>query len=448
MKKIVLNILLLVASMQASDSMETWLEDGKVNGNLRYYYIETQIDRPNGVDSSAHANAIGGQLGYTTGSLNGFRLGATFMTTLGFALPNVVDASNIGRDNGVRKTGSASGNIAQDGFSVIGEAFIEYKFKDLTTTYGRKVIKTPLIHAKDVRMLPSAVQGLFFDYKLNNNVKLGASYLTHFKQRTSDRYTNIIEHVLGDDTKTVTGSKSGEVIVASATYNDDNIDAKLYNYYADDFMNAVYVSLGFKNKISDNLSYKFDTQYIGQRSIGHADDYMSTAGSITGGKEIDANLLAAKIGFNYKESGLSFAFSKVFSDSDKHDSLVTPWDGTPLLTNMITSNSLFVSNYGQGLKADSVYIGGSRGVKVAYTQKYDFTGVKGFKSSLAYLHIDNNNFAKNEDNYNAVVAYSYKKYSLALKGIWVNHASSSAADGTVSQHDKLIQYRVIGNYRF
>ncbi len=449
MKKIVLNTLLLISSLQAADSLESWFKDGEINGNLRYYYIETQKDNPDGTHSSAHSNAIGGQLGYTTSELNGFKIGATFMTTLPFALPTTVDASTIGRDNGVRKAGSAGGKIAQDGFSVIGEAFLEYKYEDLTTTFGRKVIKTPLIHAKDVRMIPSAVQGLFFDYEVSSEINLGASYLTHFKQRTSDRFTNIIEHALGDNNKLITGSNSGEVVVLNALYDDKIINAKLYNYYADDFMNSIYAGIGFKNKIDEDISYKIDTQYIRQNSIGHADDYMKTAGSLTGGKKISSNAVGAKFGVDYKESGLVFAFSKVFRDSNKHDSLVTPWDGTPLFTNMITSNALFMSNYGKGLTSDSIYIGGSRGLKIAYTQKYDFTGVKGFKSSLSYLNVDNDRFLKSQEDFNAVVSYTKDKFSLALKGIWVNHNTSSKADGTINtQNDKLIQYRVIGNYKF
>jgi len=445
MKKLLMSALLVSSSIYAADSLESWFSEGSVKGNVKYYYIETKKDKLN-ADTSAHSNSIGGKLNFTTGNLYGFQTGATFMTTNGFALPNSVDTSIIGRDNGVREEGSASGSIAQDSFSVLGEVFLKYTYQDLSLLYGRKVIKTPLIHAKEVRMLPSAVQGAFSEYKMDD-LTIGLSYLTHFKQRTSDNFMNIVEHALGDDTRTITGDSKGEIIVFDTVYKNDNLGFKFYNYYADDFINSIYVDGGYKANV-DDISYSINAQYINQKSIGNADDYLSSTNALNL-KEIDVNAYGLKLGLGVSESKLAFAFSQVKKDSSKHDSLVLPWDGTPLFTNTITSNNLFVSNYGKGLTADSIYIGGSRGLNCKYTQTYGFAGLKGIKTVLSYLNIHNDRFANNQQDYNAVIAYGKGDFSLALKGIWVNNNTSAKADGTINEQDsKLTQYRVIANYKF
>jgi len=448
-KKIILSSLILVASAQAVDSVQSWFEEGTVKGNVKYYYIETKKDIPNSPSTSAHANAIGGQLGYTTANWNGFQTGATFMTTNGFALPNSVDTSILGKDNGVRFNGTPAqkSEVAQDSFAVLGEVFMKYTYKDFSALYGRQVIKTPLIHAKEVRMLPSAVQGAFVDYKLGN-ASVGASYLTHFKQRTSDQFTNIIKHALGDNTRAITGDDEGEVVVIDGVYKADSASVKLYNYYAKDFMNSLYIDADYKNKLDSGLTVNVGLQYINQKSIGNADDNLRDNTAFTGGKRISSNAFGLKIGAGYDESKLDLAFTKVLADSDRHDSLVLPWDGTPLYSNMITSNDLFQSNYGKALNADSIYIGGSAGMKLAYTQKYDFTGFKGLKTVVSYLNVDNSKFANNQRDYNAVIAYGIGNFSLALKGIWVRHNTSQNTVGTVSQIDKLTQYRVIANLKF
>jgi len=446
-KKIILSSLILVASAQAIDSIQSWFEEGTVKGNVKYYYIETKKDIPNSPSTSAHANAIGGQLSYTTANWNGFQTGATFMTTNGFALPNAVDTSILGRDNGVRLGTGAGGEDAQASFAVLGEVFMKYSYKDFSALYGRQVIKTPLIHAKEVRMLPSAVQGAFVDYKMGKGI-VGASYLTHFKQRTSDQFTNIIKHALGDNTRAVTGNDEGEIVVIDGAYKGDISSVRLYNYYAKDFMNSLYIDANFKNKLDSGWTVNAGYQYIYQKSIGNADTNLNKTGSLTNGNKISSNAFGFKFGAGYDESKFDFAFTKVLADSDRHDSLVLPWDGTPLYSNMITSNDLFQSNYGKALNADSIYIGGSAGVKLAYTQKYDFTGVKGLKTVVSYLNVDNSKFANNQRDYNAVIAYGIGNFSLALKGIWVRHNSSQNAVGTVSQIDKLTQYRVIANLKF
>ncbi len=446
-RKIILSTLIMISSSQAADSIASWFEEGSVKGNIRYYYIETKKDLGGGNKTSAHANSIGGQLHYETGDLYGFRSGVTFMTTNGFALPNAVDTSIIGRDNGVRLGTGAGGEDAQDSFSVLGEAYVAYSYKDLDLAYGRRILDTPLIHEKDVRMLPSAVQGAFVSYGLSDNTQFGISYLTHFKQRTSDRFVNIVQHALGDNTQAITGDTKGDVLLLDVDYKLGGFGAKAYNYYVDDFMNALYLESSFKNKLDSGLTYHAAVQYINQMSIGTADKNLGNDAALAGGK-IDVNAFALKTGVKMGESGVDLAVSKVLSSSNKHDSLVLPWDGTPLFTNMITSNDLFQSNYGKALGADSIYIGGSRGVKVAYTQGYDFLGLEGVKTVLSYLNVDNDKFEDNQRDYNAVIAYGKGDFSLALKGIWVRYNSSSNSVGTVSQIAKLNQYRVIANYKF
>jgi len=448
MKKIVISVLFSISFLEAADSFNSWFEEGNVKGNIKYYYIETKKAKSDGSKTSAHANSLGGTLSYTTGELYGFQTGATFMTTNGFALPNEVDASILARDNGVRLENDPSGEIARESFSVLGEVYIQYKSKNLVALYGRSVINTPLIHAKDVRMLPSAVQGALVDYNMDSGIKLEASYLTHFKQRTSDKFIDIIEHALGDNTRLITGDNSGEVIELGGEYKGDHVQVKLYDYYVDNFINSLYFETLFKNTLSSGYSYVAGFEYINQASIGNAANNLAADPSLAGGK-IDVNTYALKIGMGYRESDFKLAYSKVMKNSDKHDSLVLPWDGTPLYTNAITSNDLFQSNYGKALTADSVYIGGSQGVKLSYTQKYNFTGVKGFKTVLAYLNVDNDKFINTQEDINAVIAYGIGDFSLALKGIWVKNNTSADADGSIKpQDDRFTQYRVIANYKF
>ncbi|PHR59555.1 MAG: hypothetical protein COA44_01015 [Arcobacter sp.] len=449
MKHFLLATYIFTSFAFGADSLATWFQEGSVKGNVKYYYIETKKDKTDGSHTSAHANSIGGTLSYTTGNLYGFSTGVTFMTTNGFALPNVVDTSILGKDNGVRLGTGAGGEDAQDSFSVLGEVFIKYEYKDFTALYGRKVIKTPLIHAKEVRMLPSAIQGAFVDYKVADETTIGASYLTHFKQRTSDQFTNIIEHALGANTKTITGSDEGDIFVADIVYKSEKITFRVYDYYAKDFMNSAYADVDVKNTLASGWKMNVAYQYIYQTSIGNADTNLNKVNSITNGNKVSSHAMGFKFNAGYKESSIGFAFSKVLSNNDRHDSLVLPWDGTPLFTNMITSNDLFQSNYGKALNADSIYIGGSTGIKFVYTQKYDFTGIKGFKTSLSYLNVRNRAFENNQRDYNIVLGYGIGDFSLALKGIWVRHNTSQKEDGSINpQDDKLTQYRVIANYKF
>jgi len=442
---------LFATSLSANSDANNFIElfsKGEAYGNIKYYYIQTDKDKTytNQPNTSASANSIGGQLGFKTARFKGFSAAVTFMTTNPFLIsddPAKVDTSIIAKDNGAR------GGDATKGFAVVGEAYIGFDYKGANVTYGRKVIKTPLLHAKEVRMLPSTFNGLYTSYTINESNKIGFDYITEFKQRTSDEFVNIIEHALGDKTREVTGSDSGYMLMGSYNYKKDALKVNLYDSYAKDFLNSAYIDVLLDRKI-EGIKFHMAAQYINQRSIGNAEDNLAKVGSLTDGKKVRSNAFGAIIAGTMDYGTLTVAYSKVFKDDKYHDSLVLPWDGTPLFTNMITSNDLFQSIYGNALKADSIYIGGSEGIKIAYKQRFDGVGLKGLSLTAAALRTSNSKFTKGTQyDYNAVLAYKYDKVlSFALKGIWVENSATAEQDGTVSQLKQLSQYRVIANYKF
>ncbi|MDF1884028.1 hypothetical protein JHD49_08765 [Sulfurimonas sp. SAG-AH-194-C21] len=452
MKRISLATIIFSSALLATSEVSTLAEvfnEASMSGNVKYYYIQTDKDKSaqNAVNTSAYANTVGGQFHFDTASLYGFRSGVTFMTTNPFLLGPNVDASIIGRDNGVRVEGNPSGNVASKGFSILAEAYLAYDYKNMGIYVGREVIRTPLIDAKVVRLLPSAVEGTSLYYKVGKTSKIDVAYYNAFKQRTSDVFINIIKHALGDQTKTITGSDSGYVGMLGINHKTEKYSVGLYNYYASDFMNSLYLGGSYKTNIAD-AKVTLEAQYINQKSIGNADAYFSANAGTYGGK-ISSNAFGFKVTTSLRSAKFFIAYSKVLQESAKHDGLVLPWDGTPLFTNMITSNDLFLSNYGKSLGSDSIYIGGSRGIKLGYVQKFDAIGLDGVSTTLTYLNTANSRFNRDQNDYNIVLQYKIPKaFTLQLKGILVQNNTSADAAGKITQLKQLIQYRVIANYKF
>ena len=469
MKKITMALASSLIAMSATAATEVdnpvdWFAKGETHGNIKYYFIETNKEN-NDASSSAWANSIGGKLGYKTAKLYGFTMGATFMTTNPFALPGSVDTSIIGRDNAVQLGLNPGDPVAQKGFSVLGEAYLDYQFQGLDAWYGRRVEKTPLINPKEVRMIPSSIEGGDLSYSFENGLKLGAGYLDKFKQRTSSEFHNMLKHALGDQTIAITGSDRGSVIPAYLEWRDAHHTVRFYNYYTKDFVNSTYFDAIHKHQVNENFSWSAGIQGMHQHGIGHAKSATFTTKLAdktvvnNATADINARFFGLKAGATYADSSFLLAYTNVIgSRENEHNSLTLPWDGTPLFTDMITSNDLFTSNYGQGMTSSGGYIAGTSGIKAGYTQKYDFTGVKGFKSVLSYAYYDNKNFIKAQQDINLVLAYGISDFSLALKGIWVsNNTGNTAADtdvkagetgASISQIDKLTQYRVIANWKF
>jgi len=460
--------LIAVSAFGASSdvtNLKDWFAEGSSHGNIKYYFIETnKKNDASSLDSSAWANSIGGKLGYKTAKLYGFTMGATFMTTNPFALPGNVDTSIIGRDNAVQQGKSPGDPIAQKGFSVLGEAYLDYQYQGLDAWYGRRVEKTPLVNPKEVRMIPSSIEGGDVSYSFENGLKLGAGYLDKFKQRTSSEFHNMVKHALGDQAIAITGSDRGSVIPAYLEWRDAHHTVRMYNYFTQDLVNSTYFDAVHKHEVNKDFTWFAGLQGMHQHGIGHAksasfNTKLADGTATTASADINARFFGLKAGATYADSSFLLAYTNVLgSRANEHNSLMLPWDGTPLFTDMITSNDLFTSNYGQGMTSSGGYIAGTSGIKAGYTQKYDFTGFKGFKSVLSYAYYDNTNFIKAQQDINLVLAYKISDFSLALKGIWVNNnAGNTAADtdvkagevgASIVQIDKLSQYRVIANWKF
>lgn len=449
MKYLLMGTLLSVVALNAADSVDSWFKEGKVHGNIKYFYIGTSRDGGAPGHASAHSNAIGGQLGYETGSLYGLKAAATFMTTNPLVIPNDprnVETSTLARDNGVRLNGSPNGVNADDGFYVLGEAYLKYNRDDYEIWYGRKVIDTPMMDAKEVRMVPSTFEGGMGTIKADDSLTLSVGYLSKFKQRTSDLFIDIVEHALGSNTAAITGRTGGSVIPVLVEYKKGPIKALIHDDYASNFINAAYAEGSFEDKIGNAKSYKVSLQGIMQKGIGNANS--AAARAIMGGK-INAQAVGAKFSFNTGQTNIVAGYSHVFSNGGDHDSLVLPWDGTPLFSNMLTSNDLFVSDYGQGLTSDSANIGGTTGYKLGVSQKFEIADLSGFNVGLSFAQYRNGRFPSDQDDVNAELGYSAENFSVALKGIWVNDNTSAKTNNTLNaQNEKFTQYRVIANYKF
>jgi hypothetical protein len=281
MKKMTATALSLVtaSSLMAADSIESMFKEGKVSGQIRSFNISRDVTdtRPSKDEYTRKANAIGGHLKYETGALNGFSLGGAFYTTNGYALRSNktdytrVDPTLLGDNN--------------DAYSILGEAYVQYKTGNTTFKAGRQKLNTPLAGADDARMLPN----LFEAYVLTNtdvkDTTLVAAHVTKFAQGTFGRaynggtlaitagysmtdsrtrvgeFVNMGEYAIGDNTSGVT---VGGIIYTGI----EGVKLQAWDYYAHDILNAIYLQADASTKLSNGVTLYGAVQYIDEGDIG------------------------------------------------------------------------------------------------------------------------------------------------------------------------------------
>lgn len=442
--------LLSSVNVYGAEDLSSMFSEGKVSGQIREFSISRAMDysNPASKDYTRTANAIGGYLKYETADFSGLSFGTAFYTTNGFGLggnkaTNVeVDPSLLGKDN--------------DGYSILGEAYLQYKYGNTTFKGGRQKLDTPLAGSDDARMLPN----LFEAYVLSNtdikDVTLIAAHVTKFAQGTFGRAysasaaspaNQILAATAGysatDDKNQVgdfvnmgdyaIGQTTDGVTAAAAIYKmNDYVNVQLWDYYAHDILNAVYgqVDLKWNCLLSDNIHPFFSAQVIKENEVG--DKLLGN---------IDGMYWAGKFGASIENFTAYVAYSETSdnssTDAATENAIITPWGGMPAFT--------------QGMVTRHMFLAGTKATKVAASYNWKAFGPD-LSTTLYYTKFDMANYNgytygdADESGFDVIYKPEMvKNLNLRLRANYANDFNVANTTGYTTSWD---EYRVIVNYNF
>jgi hypothetical protein len=435
---------------QAADDISGMFSEGKVSGQIREFSISRSVDSSAGTDYTRTANAIGGYIKYETASLNGLSLGTAFYTTNGFLNDSqktnstVVDPTLFG-DN-------------SESYSILGEAYLQYKYGNTTFKIGRQKLDTPMAGSDDARMIPN----LFEAYTLINtdikNTTIVLSHVNKFAQGTFGRaynaskdpansilsatagysavdsltrageFVNMGEYAVGTNTSGVT--------VGGVIYKDGDFKAQVWDYYAHDILNAIYAdaSISWDCMITKDVKPFASIQYINENEVG--DDLAG---------EINGNYWSAKFGAKYDNFSAYLAYSDTSSNSSTDftagnfgaNAIISPWGGMPAFT--------------QGMVTRHVFLAGTEAIKVAGTYNFKDMGAD-IKATLYHAKFDmdvNNGYTVGdvkETGFDIIYNDAFtKNLQLRVRANYTDDFNVNATTGATVGWD---EYRFIANYKF
>lgn len=451
MKKIALSAMVIgligSANIQAADDLSSMFSEGKTSGQIREFSISRTMDYSDSTkdDYTRSANAIGGHLKFETADYAGLSLGTAFYTTNGFANKSdktdytKVDPTLLGPDN--------------EAYSILGEAYLQYKVGNTVFKAGRQKLATPLAGADDARMLPN----LFEAYLMINsdipNTTLIAGHVTKFAQGTFGRAYNggLLATTAGysavDSRNRVgefvnmgeysVGKNTDGVSVVAAAYKNGAFKAQVWDYMAHDILNAVYAdaSISWNCILSDAVKPFAAVQLIKENGAGD-----KLVKNVAGDGDIDSLYYAAKVGATAGDFTAYVAFSQQ-SEADSasvtdivNSATITPWGGMPAFT--------------QGMVTRHMFLAGTTATKAAVVYNFKDVGLKavGYYATFA---MDKNNGYTSDDASEAGFDFIYntkfaKNLQLRLRGNFATDFNVNASNDTVGWSE----YRFIANYNF
>jgi hypothetical protein len=434
----------------AAEDLSSMFSEGKVSGQVRAFSIDREYQGSAGNTSHRNATALGGNLKFETAAYEGLSLGTALYTTNEIASSPTIDPTLLGKNN--------------DGYSILGEAYLQYKNSKTTFKAGRQKLDTPLAGSDDARMTPN----LFEAYVLVNtdipDTTLVAAQVTKFAQGTFGRayyaatYTNAhnllsatsgYSYNSGDD-KTgdfvnmgeyAVGKTTDGVSVVSATYAPNkNVKVQLWDYYAHDILNAVYgeADLSWNCLLSDKVRPFIAGQFIKENEVGD-----KVLRGLADAPKLDSLYWGVKFGAKIENLTAYIAYSQTGSNSESEkvtgvaNSIISPWGGMPAYT--------------QGMVTRHQFLAGTEATKVAAT--YDFKSLgANVNATVYYASFDIESISgygvigrtTTEPGFDVIYSpEAVKNLQLRLRGNYPRKFAESAAGDTGWD-----EYRFIANYNF
>lgn len=411
MKKslVVLTISTICAGhLMGAENLEEMFKEGKFGGYVRIHHIEPSMSKT----IAATGSVIGGKLKYQTGAWGGLRLGTAMYTT-----------HDTGLTKNSYKTKDGYSQVAQglhgdemDGYTTLGEAYINYRLSNTDVTLGRQEFATPMTQ-NAVTIIPNLFEGGVakikeipdFTFTLAHIDKMqygtraatdagligdvayaitaGAGY--GFISPTVNGTTGEVTAGYGKEkfqkmSNAAFGKKmdSKGVSIAGMQYKKGPLELNLWDYYAHKQYNTIYADGSYKMDVG-GAKITLGAQILKQDDIsGFKDsagaDRLKELVNVSFPKYSPPKRYSTKIsedgsidalvwGLEAKAQIDAWSFNVGYNDS-KDGHVINAWGGDPLYTSTIFSRN--------GYRADTTAykVGG----------EYDFSslGIKGLKFSI------------------------------------------------------------------
>lgn len=232
-----------------SDVARALGKESEVTVHLRSYYLER--DRP-APSSDLGAWALGGWLGYQSGWMFDFlRVGAVGYTSQPLWAPDDKDGTLL------LKPG-------QEGYSVLGQAYVALRMQQHVFTGFRQLVNEPEVNARDIRMTPNTFNGYTLGGKIGS-VSYYGGYLDEMKAINSDEFRNMAA-VAGVST---VGSQA--MWLGGLAYKPaESLVLRFSTYDVSEVLGSAYLDAVWSTPLAQDMQLKLSGQYMFQSSNGTA----------------------------------------------------------------------------------------------------------------------------------------------------------------------------------
>lgn len=287
------------AAQEGSALQNMLVRDSELDLQLRTYAMDRH--RPGPILNQAWA--AGGWLGYRSGWLG---------DVLGFGLVGYTSQP-------LWAPADASGTLlltsTQDGYSVLGQAYLSLKLFEQTLTGGRFEVDQPEVNPQDNRMTPNTFEGGRLSGKIGG-VTYFAGYLNAEKTRNSTEFVNMAAVAGAPDVS------SPMWLIGFGGSPFDELDLRFSSYHVPDILDSTYADAVWRTPLSAAYKLRLGAQAMVQSSTG--DDALTGSSFRTWSGGVKADLIAgrATATVSYNQTGRGAAYRTPYGSWAGYNSMI------------------------------------------------------------------------------------------------------------------------------
>lgn len=371
------------------------IDDAVFTAAPRFYYRY----RDNLDGSISEALAGGGAMVFESGwAYDFFQIGFAGYSSLPFYGPD---------DRG----GTGLLRPIQENYSVLGQAYANFKTNRTAATIGRALIDLPYLNANDSRMTPNTFETVALRSKELENLQIGLGYVGKMRFRNESTFESMSERAGAPGTDKGVG-------VAAVRWNvTDNYQVSLVEQYGWDMFNTLYAESERSVELGGDFTLKLGAQFTDQRSVGDA---------LVG--DFDSQHVGAKAALGH--GNLTALVSATWTSDG--DGIRKPWGGSP------SYNSVMISDFDRG---------GERSVRFGISRDLSDLLVEGLSATGYYVYGDGPGgdavFPNDQREVGVTVDYQFSEG--ILENFWIR--GRTAWNDRIGGEERA-DYRLILNYSF
>ncbi|MEP2239455.1 MAG: OprD family outer membrane porin [Maribacter sp.] len=319
MRLIYLLIFCLPIFSKAQDSVAV-KKKGTLSGQWRTYYM---ITSNKGELKDFNALATGGKIKYEYKLLKNLELGVALYNSTNIGLQDLKAPDvTTGRISRYEEGLFDRLDLSNDAVFLLGELYAKYHLAQHSFKLGRMKINTPLINPEDGRMIPTLVQGFWYNFNAEKT-KFQLGVLNEIAPRSTGEFYGIGESIgtypvgrnkLGTASQYANNTASDYILLANVDYKmTDNFKVNIWNQFVDNISNSTYVKPSYK--ISESLM--LEGEWLHQNKLGNGG---SSVDSLRYYNQNSADIVGLKIAHESKAGLLSLAYNRILP----HGQFISP----------------------------------------------------------------------------------------------------------------------------